>query len=144
MSCAYRIEGRADGPPVVLLHAIATDSSMWLAQIPVWAGMFRLICMDLPGHGNSPEADEELDLAGYADCVREVLDAERIGSASLVGLSFGGMVAQAFALSYPERVRSLVLAHTSARTVEAVRGIWDGRIAQLEKEGMAAQVTPTL
>lgn len=144
MSCAYRIEGRADGPPVVLLHAIATNSSMWSAQIPVWASVFRLICIDLPGHGDSPEVEGELDLAGYADCVRGVLDALRIDDASLVGLSFGGMVAQAFALRYPERVRALVLAHTSARTVEAVKGIWEGRVAQFEKEGMAAQVTPTL
>src|SRR5690606_36323058 len=130
-----------DGHPVVLLHAIATDSGLWSAQVPVWASAFRVICVDLPGHGDSPDLDAELDLLGYADCVREVLDELRIEIASLVGLSFGGMVAQAFALKYPDRVRSLVLAHTSARTVEAVKGIWNGRIARFEKDGMNAQVT---
>lgn len=142
--CVYRTEGRADSHPVVLLHAIATNSNLWSAQIPVWAGAFRLICIDLPGHGDSPDVDSELDLNGYAACVCEVLDHLRIERASLVGLSFGGMVAQAFALQYPERVRSLVLAHSSARTVEAVRGIWNGRMARFEKDGMESQVIPTL
>jgi 3-oxoadipate enol-lactonase len=144
MRCSYRLEGPAGGQPVVLLHAIATDSSLWSAQIPVWASAFRLICIDLPGHGGSPDIEAELDLAGYADCVRHVLDELGIDRVSLVGLSFGGMVAQAFALKYPDRVRALVLAHTGARTVEAVKGIWNERIARFEKEGMAAQVMPTL
>ncbi|WP_397474450.1 alpha/beta fold hydrolase [Pusillimonas sp.] len=142
--CMYRTEGPVDGHPVVLLHAIATNSSLWSAQIPVWASAFRLICIDLPGHGDSPDVDSELDLNGYAACVCEVLDELRIDCASLVGLSFGGMVAQAFALQYPERIRSLVLAHSSVRTAEAVRGIWNGRIARFEKDGMESQVMPTL
>ena len=142
--CAYRTEGPITGHPVVLLHAIATDSTLWSAQIPVWARAFRVICVDLPGHGDSPDIDGELDLNGYADCVCEVLDKLNIACASVVGLSFGGMVAQALALHHPERVRSLVLAHTSAKTVEAVRGIWSGRIARFEKDGMESQVLPTL
>jgi len=142
--CSYHTVGPADGQAVVLLHAIATDSNLWSAQVPVWATAFRLVCVDLPGHGGSPDIDADLDLDGYADCVLDVLDELHIDTASLVGLSFGGMVAQAFALKYPARVRSLVLAHTSARTVEVVKGIWSGRIARFEREGMAAQVMPTL
>jgi len=142
--CAYRLDGPVDAPPVVLLHAIATTSNLWAAQIPVWAGAFRLISIDLPGHGGSPDQDGDLDLSDYAECVCEVLDELRVKRASLVGLSLGGMIAQAFALKYPRRVQALVLAHTSAKTVEAVRGIWSGRIARFEKEGMEAQVMPTL
>src|SRR5690606_2967962 len=104
--CAYRVDGPNDGPPVVLLHAIATTSSLWAAQLPVWAAAFRLISIDLPGHGNSPDQQGDLDLADYADCVCEVLDELRIGRASVVGLSLGGMIAQAFALKYPHRLRS--------------------------------------
>lgn len=142
--CAYRVDGHNDGPPVVLLHAIATTSSLWAAQLPVWAAAFRLISIDLPGHGNSPDQQGDLDLADYADCVCEVLDELRIGRASVVGLSLGGMIAQAFALKYPHRLTALVLAHTSARTEAPVKGIWSGRIARFEKEGMEAQVLPTL
>src|SRR5690606_37294690 len=111
--CSYHTVGPADGQAVVLLHAIATDSNLWSAQVPVWATAFRLVCVDLPGHGGSPDIDADLDLDGYADCVLDVLDELHIDTASLVGLSLGGMVAQAFALKYPARVRSLVLAHTS-------------------------------
>jgi 3-oxoadipate enol-lactonase len=83
-------------------------------------------------------------LQDYADGVRAVLDALGIAQACVVGLSLGGMVAQALALSAPSRVNALVLAHTSARTDPAVAEIWRGRIAQLESEGLEAQVATTL
>lgn len=142
--CAYRVFGDVNSPPVVLLHAIATDSALWTPQVPVWSTAFRLICIDLPGHGASPACSEVESLQEYADCILEVLDEMMVSKASIVGLSFGGMIAQAFALSYPQRLVSLVLAHTSVRTEEAVQGIWESRASQLANGGMAAQVEATL
>jgi pimeloyl-ACP methyl ester carboxylesterase len=67
-----------------------------------------------------------------------------IRRAAIVGLSLGGMVAQAFALAYPEQVSALVLAHTSARTDESVREVWSRRLALFEEQGLEAQVASTL
>jgi len=143
-TCAYWSQGNAKSPPVVLLHAIATDSSLWAPQVQVWSSVFRVIGIDLPGHGGSADPVGVSGLEQYADNVREVLDELGVESASFVGLSFGGMVAQAFALKYPQRTRALVLAHTSARTEKAVKEIWDGRIRQFEKDGLSAQIPSTI
>jgi 3-oxoadipate enol-lactonase len=83
-------------------------------------------------------------LADWADQVCEVLDALRIERAAVVGISLGGMVAQAFALRHPSRTWALVLAHTSARTESAVREIWDRRLEQFTRHGLPAQAPATL
>ncbi|MBI5721708.1 MAG: alpha/beta fold hydrolase [Burkholderiales bacterium] len=138
------VAGPADAPAVVLLHALATHGELWRPQWPAWSMAFRLIAIDLPGHGMSPAPTAPMTLADYADQVAAALDALGIQRAAVVGLSLGGMVAQAFALRQPGRVRSLVLAHTTARTLPAVRVIWDERLAQFEREGLEKQVEPTL
>lgn len=144
MICSYRIEGDSDAPVLVLLHAIATDSEMWAPQMPVWASAFRVLRIDLPGHGGSAAPTAALSMEEYADAVMEVIRSLGIVRVDMAGLSLGGMVAQAFALKYPAHLRSLVLAHTSARTDAAVFNVWETRIAQFEQEGMEAQIAPTL
>ncbi|MES2412396.1 MAG: alpha/beta fold hydrolase [Pseudomonadota bacterium] len=141
---AYKVEGPANAPPVVLLHALATSSDLWLPQLPVWAAQFLVIRIDLPGHGASPLPDGVLTLADFAAEVKAVLDDLNIQKAAFVGLSLGGMVAQAFALAFPERCSAIVLAHTSARTDAKVREIWEGRLTQLENEGLPAQADAIL
>ena len=96
------MEGPEDAPPLVLLHALATCRDLWLPQMPAWATQFRVIRIDLPGHGESPLMDGAATLAGFADEVARVLDDLDIRRAALVGLSLGGMVAQAFALKFPD------------------------------------------
>lgn len=140
----HRVHGPDGAPVVVLLHPLATHSALWQPQLPAWSGRFRVVCVDLPGHGRSPVLPDVTTLSQYADEVRHVLDALGVDRAALVGLSLGGMVAQAFALAWPERTRALVLAHTSARTEPAVRDLWSTRLQQAADEGMAEQVPAIL
>ena len=141
---ACSVEGPAGAPPIVLLHALATSRELWRPQLPAWATQFRVVRIDLPGHGESPQAEGTATLAGFADGVAGVLDGLDIQRAAFVGLSLGGMVAQAFALKYPQRCSALVLAHTSARTDTTVKAMWQGRLQQLEKEGLPAQAAAIL
>lgn len=141
---ARHVDGPPDAPALVLLHAIATHSGLWLPQLGPWSARWRVVRIDLPGHGASAPPAGASTLADYAAQVRDVLDELEIERAAFVGLSLGGMVAQAFALAFPRRVTALVLAHTSARTDVAVRELWERRLAQFEQFGLAAQVTSTL
>jgi len=141
---AHTLHGLADAPALVLLHPIATHGEIWAPQRPVWSLRRRVVCVDLAGHGASAPAGEAMDLAGHAAAVVRLLDALGIERAAVVGLSFGGMVAQALAVHHAARVSALVLAHTSAQTPPAVREIWEQRLTQFEREGLAAQVQPTL
>ena len=136
--------GRAADPPVLLLHSLATHGAMWSAQIPTWGRSFRLIVPDLPGHGATP-ADPGLHrFEDYAASVLRLLDSLAVERIAVVGLSLGGMIAQALALRYPDRLGALVLAHTFARVSGSMLPVWKERQATVESQGMEGQVVPTL
>ncbi len=141
---AYSVEGPDGAPPIVLLHALATSSALWLPQLPAWSCSFRVVRIDLPGHGASPVLEDACTLADFAREIIAVLDELNIDKAAVVGLSLGGMVAQACALEFPARCSALVLAHTGARTDPKVRHMWDERITQCETQGLPAQVASIL
>jgi 3-oxoadipate enol-lactonase len=136
--------GPRDAPAVVLLHAIATDSDLWAAQIPAWSQFARILAVDLPGHGASAPRPQIDSLDQYAHALAELLASVAIKDVSIVGLSFGGMIGQAFALNYPQRVRSLVLSNTSARTPAEMKETWARRKQAASTQGMHAQVATTI
>jgi 3-oxoadipate enol-lactonase len=136
--------GRAGDPPVLLLHSLATHGAMWSAQIPIWGRSFRVIVPDLPGHGSTP-ADPALHrFEDFAASVVRLLDSIAVERIAVVGLSLGGMIGQALALRYPDRVGALVLAHTFARVSGPMLPVWKERQATVELQGMEGQVLPTL
>lgn len=129
---------------MVLLHSIATNSTLWSAQIPVWSRLFRVLAVDLPGHGASPPDPHLEDPSRYTELIVELLDRNGVARCSIVGLSLGGMIGQMFALEHPDRLRSLVLANTSARTPPEMQQRWETRKLQALQEGMQSQVDATL
>ncbi len=100
------------GEPIVFLHGVGGDSASWAPQIDAFSGDFRAIAWDMPGYGGSP-ALERMTFPALADSLLELLDRLGLDRVHLVGHSMGGMVAQEFTASRPERVRTLVLSATS-------------------------------
>jgi aspartate dehydrogenase len=96
-----------EGSAVFLLHGIGSSATSWDRLAPLLAG-HRLIAPDFPGYGDTPDAPD-MTLDDLAGRLAAAIDAEG-GSAHLVGVSFGALVALALARRSPERVRSLVLA----------------------------------
>lgn len=94
-------------PPVVLIHGLACDSSVWRFQVPVLQKKGRVIVMDLPGHGQSIKPHMQYTLRLFADSVREVMDKAGVDRAVLVGHSMGFSVARMFAIMYPARCIAL-------------------------------------
>ena len=138
------ITGNPDGAPIILLHAIATSGAMWGPQIRAWAARFRIIIVDLPGHGQSPALPESAGFGDYADAVGATLVDVGVASAGVVGLSFGAMVAMRLAHDRPQLVRSLVLANGLAVTPLPVREAWRERIAMVRQSGIDAIADATL
>ncbi|HVP02189.1 MAG TPA: alpha/beta fold hydrolase [Solirubrobacteraceae bacterium] len=104
---ACRVAG--EGPALVLLHGIASDSGIWSAVLPGLAERHTVIAPDLPGHGMSDKPRGDYSLGALACGVRDLLAALGVERASLVGHSLGGGVAMQLAYQFPERVERLVL-----------------------------------
>jgi len=112
---AYDIDGPADGPPIVFIHGTRLTGSMWLAQMDDLRDAYRVIAVDLPGHGRL--ADRRFTLVGAADAVADAIQTAAGGQAVVVGLSLGGYVAMDLVARRPELVRGLVLAGATAEPV---------------------------
>src|SRR6185369_13172401 len=112
LSIAYQRAG--SGPALVLLHGFSLDSRSWQPQIARLSDRFSVIAWDAPGAGRSQDPPQTFDIGDWADSLAGFLDAVGLERAHIVGLSWGGLLAQEFYRRYPSRVNSLVLADTYA------------------------------
>lgn len=104
------------GPPVVLLHGLAGSHRWFGPVLSPLAERFRVLALDLPGHGRSDKPDAPYSIPWLTGKVLRFLDAKGIERASLVGNSLGGQVALAIAAGQPARVERLVLAAPAGLT----------------------------
>ena len=102
------------GRPVVLGHSFLCSGTMWREQVPALAESYRVINVDLRGHGRSSEVTQSFSLYDAVSDVVAVLDAAGIEKAVWCGLSMGGMIALRAALTCPARVEGLILMDTDA------------------------------
>ncbi len=103
------------GLPIVFLHAFPLNRTMWTEQETALSSQFRVITIDLRGHGESDAPLWHYSLDQAADDVRALLDHLSIRQALFVGLSMGGYILLAFYRKYADRVKGMVLADTKAQ-----------------------------
>jgi pimeloyl-ACP methyl ester carboxylesterase len=103
---------RGEGEPLLLYSGIFGEMRLWQGLLPYLPG-FRTIAFDPPGIGRSQRPPYPLSMWSLARIGTAVLDEFGVGSAHVLGASFGGAVAQQMAFSHPHRVRRLVLVSTS-------------------------------
>ena len=109
-SLYYEVQGK--GEPLVLIMGLGCSLRQWQWLVPLLTGQFRVISLDNRCVGRSDKPADEFTTADMAADVIAIMDHLDIARAHIVGASVGGMVAQQFALDYPERVLGLVLACT--------------------------------
>ncbi len=108
----YELHGPETAPVLALSNGILMSTASWAFQMPVLSRHYRLLLYDCRGQGQSDHPEGPYSMELHADDLAALLDALGIESAHMGGISYGGEVAQAFALKYPDRVRSLILADT--------------------------------
>src|SRR5262245_42815987 len=107
------------GPDIVLIHGLCSNLALWyLTIVPRLAESFRVTVYDLRGHGLSQVAPAGYRAVDLADDLKHLIDHLQIDSAHVVGHSFGGAIALAFASRYPERLRTLTLADVWLPTLQ--------------------------
>ena len=111
---AYDDVGRRDGVPLVFIHGWTANRHRWDDQVAHFAGRYRVISLDLRGHGDS-DTTPGLDHPGLAREVLALLDGLGVDRFVPVGHSMGGMIALTLALEHPERVERLVVVDSVSR-----------------------------
>lgn len=106
-------EDHGEGRCFVLLHGYLETRKIYEDFVLRFPEGIRLICIDLPGHGDSGTWGNTHQMDDLATSVRTVLDAEGVDKVFLVGHSMGGYVTMAFAQLYPERLLGYSLLHSS-------------------------------
>ncbi|RXH56192.1 Beta-ketoadipate enol-lactone hydrolase [Granulicella sibirica] len=136
--------GTEHAETVVLIHAVGYDLTYWDRQIEALQVDYNVVAFDLPGHGRSPKLTEDWTFDDAAVLVADLIERVSTGPVHLVGISFGGMIAQATALGRPDLIRTLTLIGTACTFPEEA---WKGMRARAElvrTAGMAAILQSSL
>ena len=132
----YDLVGPETGQVVAFTHSLAADLGLWAEQVPMLLGAgYRVLRLDLRGHGGSRGAAGPYTIDGLADDLIAVADATGIERFDFVGLSIGGAVGQSLGLRHPARVRSLMICDTQSESFPDAATHWGDRIDALRQTG---------
>jgi 3-oxoadipate enol-lactonase len=129
---AYDIAG--EGVPLVFIHQVATDRRLWHYQQSIFYRRYRLITVDIMGHGQGSWPPEEFCLERTAVHVQTLLERLKAGPAFLIGVSMGAAIAMRIALSDPLLVRGLILISPWSHPSEHTRSLVE-RLFRLAEAG---------
>jgi 3-oxoadipate enol-lactonase len=135
-----RTPGPADARRVLYIHSLALDRSIWNPVVAELAGHADQLTVDCRGHGQSGRAGMPYTIEQFADDIADVFDGLGWTSATVVGCSMGGCVAQAFAARYPRRTEAAVFVDTTAWYGPTAPDDWAQRARAGREKGLAALV----
>lgn len=106
----YRVQGNLNAPTLVLLHGSGSSLHTWQGWIDELSTEFKIITMDLPGHGlTGYEPNSTYDWPTYANIVDKLLTELNVTKFSIAGNSMGGAVAWNYAVMFPQKIQNLIL-----------------------------------
>ena len=120
--------GSGDRTPVVFLHGVGSDKSVWHPQLDHFGHERRAVAFDYPGYGESDAAPEGTTREDYAAAIRSAMRELGIAKAHICGLSLGGVIAIALHAADPDACASLILADTFAVHPDG-QGVFDRSVA---------------
>lgn len=139
---AYRFDGLADGPVVLMSNSLMSNYDMWDWNVPALTDRYRVLRYDTRGHGRSSTPPGPYSIAMLGDDAAALLDALGVNAAHVVGLSMGGMVAQQLGARYPHKVLSISICDSASEMPP--RSLWDDRLQTAAKDGISALVESTI
>ena len=109
----YVVEG--EGETLLFIHGLSDNLLYWEVLASFLKKDYRILRVDLRGHGESPLGSDEISVDVYSDDLKSLLDELNINNVNIIGFSLGGSVALDFAIKHPDMVSSLVLMSTFSR-----------------------------
>ena len=139
-------EEAGSGEPLVLIRGLGSDLQAWALQVPELAKHFRVVTYDNRGAGRTGAPDKPYTIAGMADDLAALLGELKIDKASVLGYSMGGMIAQEFALKYPNKLDKLILLGTSSRldgySKTVIQNLINVRRSNMSREQVVREQAP--
>lgn len=135
----YDLMGPEGAPVVCFTHSLSSDGGMWAEQVPpLLAAGYRVLRLDMRGHGGSDPVAGDYTMAALADDVATALDFLAIDKVHYIGLSIGGMIGQALALGHGQRLLSAMWCDTSPQSPPNAKEAWAPRIEAVQKANSTA------
>ena len=140
-TCA-RLSGA--GPALILLHGVGLNQSIWAEQVKAFGHSHQVVTYDLLGHGRSAAVPENATLGNWVHQLENLVEELKLERFSLMGFSFGGMIAQAYAVRHSDRIERLVLMSTVYARNEKERASVLARLEMAQREGPQAIIAAAL
>jgi len=143
--CSLHYEEYGQGEPVLLLHGLGSSCQDWEYQIPALARQYRVIAMDMRGHGRSDKPPRPYSIKGMSADVEALIEHLRLGPVHVVGLSMGGMIGFQLAVDQPNLLKSLCIVNSAPQVkVRSPGDVWQwarrwtlSRLVSMETLGKA-------
>lgn len=132
------VSGRESGPVLLLLNSLGATHSMWDPQMDLLESHYRVIRCDMRGHGDSPTPPAPYSFDDLVADTLAVLDTHGAETATVMGLSMGGMTALGLGLAAPERIERVVCCAARADAPTPFLENWRNRLALLDEGGIEA------
>lgn len=129
------VEGPEEATTLILLHSLGTDLHLWDLQIPRLTERYRVVRLDIRGHGLSAVDAQPFSMSDLADDVIAVVDHLKIDKFYVAGVSIGGTIAQWIGFKLPERVQGMVIIDTSLVNA-APPSLWRARAEDVFQHGL--------
>ncbi|MBV9859464.1 MAG: alpha/beta fold hydrolase [Alphaproteobacteria bacterium] len=137
----YDLAGPEAAPVVCITHSLASDGGSWAEQLaPLLEAGFRVLRLDMRGHGGSDPVAGNYTMSALAADVAAVLDALSIPRVHYIGLSIGGMIGQAFALEHGDKLISAMWCDTLPASPSGARAAWDERMGIVRQANSLAPI----
>jgi 3-oxoadipate enol-lactonase len=136
------VEGPGNAPVLMFSNSLSSNLHMWDPQAAALKDRFRIVRYDSRGHGKSVAGPGPYSIAQLGRDALAIMDALKLAEVHWCGLSKGGMVGQWLLTHAPRRIGKAVLANTAAQMPPAE--LWNGRIRNVGRNGMAAIVDATI
>ncbi|MFB9127363.1 alpha/beta fold hydrolase [Paraburkholderia dipogonis] len=122
---------RGTGEPLVLIHGVGMQAEAWYPQIDELSSDFRVISVDMPGHGKSTALDANAGLQDFVDWAIEFIEALDAGPVNLAGHSMGSLIAAGVAVTRPDLIRRVAVLNGVYRRTAQARAAVLQRAAEL-------------
>ena len=130
------ISGPQGGAPLVLVHALGTDLTIWDDLIALLPPSLRILRLDLRGHGGSDTPPGPYAMGALIRDVERLMDHFALTDAVILGLSLGGLIAQGLAVKRMDLIRAMILSNTAARIGRPEH--WQAQMATVQSGGIEA------